>query len=677
MIKKYRFYSPFQTDAVIKNIELSSELVYLQKEETDTSISFSYPLDKEDAVYGLGENVRGINKRGFTYKSQCVDDTKHLENKNSLYSAHNFLVVFGKNTFGIFVDCPGIVSFDIGDSDMDMLSIQVEGKDLDLYIIEGNSISDIVKQFREIIGQSYIPPKWGFGYQQSRWGYKNSDDFREVAFQYKKHHIPLEAIYMDIDYMEDYKNFTYDSQKFPDFDKLILEMKQQGIHLVPIIDAGVKIQDGYSVYEEGKKNNYFCKDINDNDFVGGVWPGRCHFPDFLNKDTREWFGNQYKYLLDKGIDGFWNDMNEPSIFYSEKRLGEAFQFAREMENQSIDVNTFFRLTKHFGKLSNNKEDYKLFYHHVNGKKYRHDFLHNLYGYNMTRAAGEAFERLCPDQRILMFSRSSYIGMHRYGGLWTGDNRSWWSHLLLNIQMMPSLNMCGFLYAGADIGGYCDNVTEDLLMRWIEFGMFTPLMRNHNCGQRDQELYQFKNISDFKHLIELRYAFIPYLYSEYLKCAYHNDLYFRPLVFDYPDDSITKEIEDQLMVGESIMIAPIYKQNATGRYIYLPEDMMMITFRAFDDYDQKVINKGHHYIPVQLNEVVIFIKKHHIIPLCKPADNTSKMDFHTLYILGYIEGHASYTLYDDGKTKDDYQKTEIIIHKNTIQPIDNYHLEFHK
>ena len=185
--------------------------------------------------------------------------------------------------------------------------------------------------------------------------------------------------------------------------------------------------------------------------------------------------------------------------------------------------------------------------------------------------------------MLLFSRSSYIGMHRYGGIWTGDNRSWWQQLSLSIRQMPSLNMCGLLYSGSDIGGIGDDTTEDLMLRWMEFGIFTPLMRNHaSMGTRKQEVYQFKAVEDFRNLIRLRYALLPYLYSEFVKAALEDEMYFRPLAFDYPKDAQAVQVEDQLMVGGSVMIAPVYQQNALGRYVYLPEHMLMIRVKAPED-----------------------------------------------------------------------------------------------
>ncbi|WP_273327059.1 TIM-barrel domain-containing protein [Vallitalea guaymasensis] len=658
MIKRFIYGNPFNTEAVIKELPIENDTPKYGK--LDLSEGFTYTYDmKNDIVFGLGENIRGINKRGYRYVSNCTDDAVHTEDKVSLYGAHNFIIILGEKTFGLFFDTPQKIAFDIGYTRQNELKVTMPEKDVNLYYIEGNSLNDIVKEFRQLIGRSYIPPYWAFGYQQSRWGYRNEEDVRKVLDEYRKNEIPLDAIYLDIDYMKDYKDFTVDTDKFPDFQKLVSDMKKEGIRLVPIIDAGVKIEDGYNVYEEGVAKNYFCKREDGTDFVAGVWPGRTHFPDFLNEDAREWFGEQYKFLLDKGIEGFWNDMNEPAIFYSDEGLREAFSKIEEYKEDKLDVNSYFEFQNLVKGLLNNPDDYKRFYHNVDGEMICHDKLHNLYGYNMTRAAGEAFERLVPEKRILMFSRSSYIGMHRYGGIWTGDNNSWWSHLLLNIKMMPSLNMCGFLYSGADIGGFGCNTTRDLVLRWLAFGIFTPLMRNHSCSIRPQECYQFEQTVDFKNIIDLRYRLIPYIYSEYMKAVLNDEMYFRPLAFDYPSDSFAIHVEDQLMVGEGMMVTPVYEQNAVGRYVYLPEDMLKVKVKG-GKLTEEILQKGHHHIDISLDEVVFFIKKNHLVPICEPALNTEKLDTNNLTLIGYVDDNVSYKLYhDDGMSKDYDRKDNMI------------------
>lgn len=644
-MRKYVYGEPFETEAVVRDIEISEGNVAYGEVSLEEGFVFTYQMAENDIVYGLGEANRGINKRGYCYISNNTDIPEHTEDQRSLYGAHNFLVVSGEQTFGLFVDYPARLTFDIGYTRMDTLTIRCEEANLYLYLIEGESAYEIVRAFRKLIGRSYIPPKFAFGYGQSRWGYVTKEDFYKVAEGYRKNHIPMDMIYMDIDYMQDYKDFTLNKKNFQDFPEFVQKMKEQNLRLVPIIDAGVKVEKGYKVYEEGVKNGYFCKREDGSDFIAAVWPGDTHFPDMLNEDARRWFGEKYRILTEQGIEAFWNDMNEPAIFYTPEGVKKAQEVVKEFLQDTEGETSIFEVRDAIMNLANNKEDYQSFYHQVNGKRVRHDKVHNLFGYYMTRAAGEAFERIAPEKRFLMFSRSSYIGMHRYGGIWTGDNKAWWSHLLLNIKMMPSLNMCGFLYTGADLGGFGADTTRDLLLRWLALGVFTPLMRNHAAlGTREQECYQFENIADFRHIIEVRYRLIPYLYSEYMKAALDDDLYFKPLAFTYPKDSMALQVEDQLMLGNEIMIAPIYTQNAKGRYVYLPEEMKFVKFLSDGTLYEQTLPAGHHYVEIALNEVPLFIRQNKCIPLAPSAEHVEAIDTKNLTLIGYQ--NAEYTLYED-------------------------------
>lgn len=652
MIRKYVYGDPFETEAVVKEMETErgNEAPEVGQVSLEGGFSFSYQMADDDIVYGLGEANRGLNKRGYCYISNCTDDPNHTEDKRSLYGAHNFIVVSGKQNFGLFFDYPAKLTFDIGYTMPELLEVSCESADLYLYVIEGTSAYDIVKQFRKMTGRSYIPPKFAFGFGQSRWGYKTKEDFVKVAEGYRKNDIPIDMVYMDIDYMQDFKDFTVNEENFPDFPAFVEEMRAKGIRLVPIIDAGVKVEEGYPVYEEGVEQGYFCKREDGSEFVAAVWPGDTHFPDVLNRDARKWFGSKYRFLTDQGIEGFWNDMNEPAIFYSREGMDGLLAALRKYAEEDVDRIPLEELEK-VTDISNSPADYSRFYHCVDGKRIRHDKVHNLYGYNMTRAAGEAFEEIAPDKRILLFSRSSYVGMHRYGGIWTGDNKSWWSHILLNLKMMPSLNMCGFLYAGADLGGFGADATRDLVLRWMALGVYTPLMRNHAAlGTREQEAYQFGHVEDFRGIVETRYRLVPYLYSEYMKAALNDDLYFRPLAFVYPEDSFAVNVEDQMMLGDEAMIAPVYTQNAKGRYVYLPERMMLVKFSGNGRYTQEVLEKGHHFVEVALNEVPLFIREGRCIPLVKAARCVEELDTGCPEMVGF-EG-AEYVLYeDDGVTKE--------------------------
>ena len=648
MIKKYVYGNPFPTDAVILDMDNCTETISYFSTQ-GSSLNMAYQMNPATIVYGLGESNRGINKRGYLYHSFCSDTPSHTPDLSSMYGAHNFLIISGNDNFGVFIDCPEKIEFDIGYSDYNELKITSDACDYTIYIIEEIDLKSILRNFRKLIGESYIPPKWAFGYQQSRWGYAKESDFYEIAAQYRQLDIPLESIYMDIDYMEEYKDFTIDREKFPDFEELVCNLKKDGIRLVPIIDAGVKIEKDYSIYEEGIENNYFCENKSGNPFVAAVWPGRVHFPDFLNSDARSWFGEKYRLLTDAGIEGFWNDMNEPAIFYSEEGLKEAFEYLDSIRDKNIGIKESFGMKDAIDSLSNNPKDYERFFHNVDGQKFVHTKLHNLYGYMMTRSASEGLKHIDPDKRFLLFSRASYIGMHRYGGIWTGDNSSWWEHLLLNIKMMPSLNMCGFLYSGADLGGFGSDTTYDLMVRWLQFGLFTPLMRNHSAlDTREQELYQFSSTQYFSKLLKFRYQLLPYLYSEFVKAAKNNEMFFLPLAFEHPQDFLTKSIEDQLFVGDSLMVTPIYTQNATGRYIYLPEDMLMIKFDIHMNKTFEVLYAGHHYLPIALEEFVLFVRKNKLLILAKDANNTFSLDTNTLEIIGFADETdlLCYNYYDD-------------------------------
>lgn len=653
------------TGAVVREVAASENKFPFGEIVNSWPFKWTFNMDEDDVVFGLGESVRGINKRGFTYESWCSDVPGQNEGTKSMYGAHNFLIVYGKkHVFGLFFDTASRISFDIGFTEHNILEVSTEDTGVEIYVIRDsessgkNQLNNIVKEFRALIGTSYIPPMWAFGFQQSRWGYKTNEDVQTVVDSYRKAGIGLDSVCLDIDYMTDYKDFTVDEKKFPEFKNFTKKLSEEGIHLIPIIDAGVKLQEGYDVCDDGVKNNFFCKKADGKDFVAGVWPGRSYFPDFLNPDAREWFGSYYRRLLENGVEGFWNDMNEPAMFYSDESLEEAFEKIRNFEGENLDVQSFFEFKDVGQKISNSDEDYKRFYHNASVKTsdgskktfcIRHDKVHNIFGGNMTRASAEGMEKILPNKRTLLYSRASCIGAHRYGGIWTGDNCSQWAHLEQEIKMLPSLNMCGFLYSGADIGGFGQSPSVDLVLRWTAFGVFTPLMRNHSAwDSRVQECYSFGDTKGFKSIVDLRYALLPYIYSEFVKAAMKNEMYFKPLCFDFSDDERALDCDDEILLGNEILLAPIYKQNARGRYVYLPEDMTMITWENSTARAEE-ISAGDHYINVPLNSVVFFIRKNKAVPFAKPASCVKDINSADLKLIG---GGSEYELYeDDGFTRD--------------------------
>jgi alpha-glucosidase len=674
-VVKYIFGNPINTNAVVvSGEEFYKDNIDFFNIKAEEDLSFSYMMHKTDIVYGLGENQRGMNKRGGIYEAFCSDDPMHTSDKKSLYGAHNFIVIDGKDKFGVFVDYPGKVIFDIGFSYKDELRVKIEEKNVNIYIINGKSSKQIVKEFLNIIGETYAPPKWAFGYQQSRWSYEDANTINKITDKFIENRIPCDTIYLDIDYMERFKDFTIDKKAFPNFKTFVQDIKNKGFRLIPIIDAGVKIEKDYDIYEEGVQKKYFCTDESGNNFVAAVWPGRCHFPDFLNSEARRWFGLKYKNLTELGIEGFWNDMNEPALFYTNRSLKEAIEAAKASEQGNLDIYSCFDLKDKFINMSNNIEDYKSFYHNMDGKLINHYKVHNLYGYNMTRSAAEGLNEIENNKRFLLFSRASYIGMHRYSGIWTGDNSSWWEHILLNIKMMPSLNMCGFLYIGADTGGFSSNANSELVIRWTQFSLFTPLFRNHSAmGTRLQEPFSFEEETNsiLKKAIEFRYAIIPYIYSEYMKAVKNRDMYFLPLSFVY-EDEMSKRIENQLLLGDSLMIAPIHEENGIGRYVYAPEDMLLWMVKEYAHRNYRIIKQGHNYIDVALDEVPIFIRKNKMLVLGNHAQNVEKLDNKELNIIAFVQDKAEYIYYDDDGKTCDYKNnkyTEIFIQIEKIE--ENY------
>lgn len=639
MLKKTVFGKPIRTDAITADVPTVDRVARLQMTADGKRTCFTYPLGAEDVVYGLGETMGRVNKRGGRYVSFNTDTAEHEDSNPSLYASHNFLIVDGGDRFGVFFDTPARVEFQIDWKGSGLLRVDCETSDLTVYQVEGVSAYEITKTFLKAIGPCYLPPLWAFGYGQSRFGYAKDRDFLEVYRGHRDAGLPLDYICMDIDYMDGYADFTVNKKNIPDLKGLAEQLGETGIRLVPIVDAGIKIAPDDPIYRSGVKQGHFCRNKEGGYFKAGVWPGMTHFPDFFDPKAREWFGEQYRFYTENGIEGFWNDMNEPAIFYSEYTKGNLGRL-----NFVLDL--FFSKQRKAKKEQELLRDYKSFFHKIDGRRVRHYDVHNLYGALMTRASSEGLTKLL-DHRFLLFSRSSYIGAGRYGGVWTGDNTSKWEHLLLNMRHMPSLNMCGFLYSGADTGGFMGNCDQELLLRWLALSVFTPLMRNHSGKfTANQEAYRFPDKEAFRSILSLRYRLLPYIYSEYMKAALTGDMYIKPLAFVY-DDPTVKPIEDQLLVGDSLMIAPVIKRGQTSRKVYLPEEMTQVRYDG-SKFTCTPMETGWHTVDVPLAQAVFFIRRGKLLPVGKPIQNTREYDVQSLELLGDGERYALYT--DDGLTR---------------------------
>ena len=656
MIVKTSFGTPFPTGAITAEVPVQEEVRHFAVTRSQQTLCFSCELYPDEIVYGLGETMGGINKRGGRYISFNTDTADHTDRNPSLYSSHNLLLIDGRRHFGVFFDTPARVTFEIDCQGSGKILVICETTDLALYQLSGESSYDMVRQFLRAIGPSYLPPLWAFGFGQSRFAYKTPGDFREVADAHQRHGLPLDWICMDIDYMDRFMDFSVNTKNFPDLKGFAGEIAERGIRLVPIVDAGIKVEPGHPAYDSGVKEGVFCRNRKGRFFRAGVWPGMTYFPDFLNEKARSWFGRQYAFYTEKGIEGFWNDMNEPAIFYSENTRGP------KRLNMILDM--VFHEQRREKKTRNLERDYKSFYHETEGRKYRHFDVHNIYGALMTRASFEGLSKLLP-HRFLLFSRSSYIGAGRWGGVWTGDNSSKWEHLLLNLRHMASLNMCGFLFSGADTGGFMGECNRELLLRWLAVSVFTPLMRNHNGSRaQGQECYAFGDTAQFRSILMLRYRLLPYLYSEYMKAALGSDMFIRPLAFGFPEDQHSRQIEDQLLVGGSIMMTPIIEKGAVSRTVWLPEDMTKVFYDG-ESFTCTPMKRGEHTIEADLDQVVFFIRKDKLLPVGAPVTNTRELRFDTLDLLG--DG-GSYALYaDDGLSRECGPEQIRILHKPECAP----------
>lgn len=661
----FRFGTPFNTEAVTLNIDASSfceteNLPQFKCEKKDNTYLFTYVMNKKQCIFGLGESLGGMNKRSHNYRMWNSDDPSHTEEKDALYGSHPFFIISDENEkIGIFIDFPTEFHIDAGFTQYDILSIKVPSENFDLYIFTGNSELQIVREYLKLTGTPYMPPKWAFGFQQSRWSYPNENAVTDVADKMADAGIPCDAIYIDIDYMDNYKVFTVDENKFADFKKFTAEMKQRGIRLIPIIDPGVRVEENYSVYEDGVKNNYFCKESDGKtDFTAAVWPGLVHFPDFLNDNVRTWWGQLYHFLWDAGIDGIWNDMNEPAIFYTPRKLEAAKKkIAERTINNSWD---FFEIRDSLGTLANRRDDYAEMYHLPGDGKsgiVSHENLHNLYGLNMTRATVDEFKKDFPDKRIFLLTRSSSAGAHRMAAIWMGDNQSWWSHLLLHIQMLVSLNICGFFYTGADVCGFSGNVSNELALRWMQFAIFSPLFRNHAAlGTRNQEPYNFddKTTNRMRHFIRTRYKLLPYMYTEFVNAVKTLTPLCTPTAF-YDKSCQSLECQDEFFLGRSILVTPVYQPNAQGRNVYLagnrPYLYVKLCNNGLDNFN--IVQAGNFYAEYSADEVAFFIKENCGVPTGVLEEDGKT--FNTVEIIAFVSGVATASYYEDDGETNDYLK----------------------
>ena len=659
-IDVYRIGQPFHTGSSLITpaddlFEEIQECPYFSIVEDHENLLLNRTLSDEDALIGFGQHVGGINKRGRRLDLFCGQAIPHnptnwRSNGNYPFFIH---VSHGKLT-GFFFDYPSHIEADLGHSTGDQMSFRVSKPRLDLYVYTGSSYRELCKAHTQTTGRSFLPPLFAFGYHQCRYSYETEAEVRAVRDGFRENNIPLDAIYMDIDYMDHYKVFTVNRDRFPDLPKLINAMKHDGIELVPIIDPGVKVESGYDVYEQGLHDNHFCTDESGKPFTGAVWPGLTHFPDFMQAHTRSWWGEHYTRFTELGIRGFWNDMNEPEIFYCPDELDAVKERLKTVDYEAFEDRDAIDFLQSLSSWWQKESYYDRFYHTVEGTRVPHRDVHNLYGMMMMRSVREALTEAHPNERFLLLSRASTCGSHRYGGIWTGDNHSWWEHLRTNIQMVICLGMAGQLYTGADIGGHCDEPSAELLVRWTQLGLFFPLFRNHTVKESaPQEPYAFpeREQTIMREAIRLRYALLPYLYGEFMKARQEGSPLIQPLFF-ISEDPACLAIEDQFMVANQLMVAPVITPATRHRQVYLPDQRWLhISGTRWDQLSATVYPSGAHVIEAPLDVVPMFLRENGLLLMTAPCQSTASYSPEVLHGIAYVRDALSYVYYEDDGVSD--------------------------
>jgi alpha-glucosidase len=595
-----------KTEVYHSNGLIFSFNIYQNKKTKQLKLIAKYDGER---FFGLGEKTGNFELTGRKFTMYNSDTYKYTYNTDPLYASIPFYIAIkNKQEYGVFFDSPAKSLFSLKRK---KYSYKVDDGMIDFYIFTGDT-KKIIQDYTTLTGKPYFPPLWSFGFHQSRNSYTDQEKVLRIANNFREYDIPLDALYLDIGFMKDNLVFTYDSQKFPHPKNMIKQLNSMGIKTVAIVDPGIKVDKNYSVYQSGIESDVFCKCKNCY-YEGKVWPGMCHFPDFTKESTTKWWGNQYKYLLELGIEGFWNDMNEPSIFSE--------------PNGTMPEKVMM--------------DY-------NGIKSYHRYLHNIYGLTMAKATFKGINDLRHNKRIFLLTRAAYSGIQRYAFLWTGDNTSNWEHLRLNVSMALNLGLSGVPYVGADIGGYTGSPSEELFTRWIQLSTFIPFMRCHTePGTRSQEPYVFKkNIDIIRKYIKMRYKLLPYLYTEVYRTQLTGLPIAKSLFLEYGENYL--DIDNIFLFGRDILVAPVLKKGITQKEVTLPEGIW------YDLWTDKVYKSGKHSLDISIEDIPVFVKAGSIIPLYdfeikSTGDFKTKRDL-TLRIYPDKDGNAQGFVYeDDGET----------------------------
>ncbi|MGA3028705.1 MAG: TIM-barrel domain-containing protein [Bryobacteraceae bacterium] len=605
------------------------------------AVAAAKKLGFDEHFYGLGEKAARLDKRRGQFTMWNSDTPRYKEGTDPLYQSIPFYIGWQSGrAYGIFYDNSYRTHFDLGHNSEEYAAFVAEGGAMDYYFFQGPSIRKILGRYADLTGHMPLPPMWALGHQQSRYSYYPDKLVENVVDRYRADDLPLDAVHLDLDYMNGHRVFTWDPKRFPDPRAFTARLARQGVRVVTIVDPGIKYQppeprflDGlprpelaeqdknYYVYTEGAAGGYFLKRADGSLYLGTVWPGKSVFVDYSMDAAARWWGGLFRAYLDQGVAGIWTDMNEPSDF--DDQTGESQK----------DVVTW-----------------------DGGARTLQDGNRNLFALRMARATYEGLERLRPEQRPYVITRAGYAGIQRYATTWTGDNTATWEALALSLPMLASLGLSGEPFVGADVGGFgAGRPDGEMLTRWYQVGFLTPFLRNHaELGVYDHEPWRFGAPYEdiIRKYLKLRYRLLPFLYSALEEAQRTGVPVFRPLLLNYQDDANTVSIDDEFMAGDGLLVAPILKPDVTSRLVYLPKG-------TWFDYWTGTQYNGGRMIRAQapLETVPLYVRGGAILPLGPEMNwvGEKPCDPLTFQIYPDDRGQASFSLYEDDGISPAYRR----------------------
>lgn len=585
-------------------------------------VKMSKTAQPGESYYGLGDKPVDNNLKGKRFENWVTDSYAYSRDTDPIYKAIPFYTALHhKKAYGVFFDNTFRSFFDFCHERRNITSFWAHGGEMNYYFIYGPDMSEVVANYTDLTGKPHeMPALWALGYHQCKWSYYPESNVREITAKFRELKIPCDAIYLDIDYMEGFRCFTWSKSHFPDPKRMVKELADDGFKTIVIIDPGIKIDMEYSVFKEGLENDYFCKRADGPYMKGKVWPGECYFPDFTRQEVREWWSDLFKELIeDIGVKGVWCDMNEPAIM-------------------DVPGKTFPNDVRH---------DY-------DGNPCSHRKAHNIYGMQMARATYQGLKKFSYPKRPFVITRSAYSGTQRYTSSWTGDNIATWDHLNIANLQAQRMAMSGFSFIGSDIGGFAEQPNGELYARWIQLGIFHPFCRTHSSGDHgDQEPWAFDDTitNVVRKFIEIRYQLLPYLYTAFWRYVDEGIPILKSLVLYDQNDPQTHYRNDEFIFGEKILVCPVNGPNQKGRRMYVPNG------NWYNFWTDELVCGGQElWVDADLDSMPIFVKEGAIIPKYPIQQYVGEKSIDELVLdVYYTEGKEDSMIYEDANDGYDYVK----------------------